>query len=102
MTPAGSLRKIMGGIRGLTTLVDPSTNYVAYTDYRNSLNILNIKTNAVVETTLSTIAEKCVWGTTSKTTLYCAIPTLLELDHIQTIGIRELLASVIHSIRLMW
>jgi len=36
------------------------------------------KTNAVVETTLSTIAEKCVWGTTSKTTLYCAIPNSIR------------------------
>jgi hypothetical protein len=74
MTQAGSLRKIIGGIRGLTTLTDPSTTYVAYTNYQNSLSILNTKTNTVVPTTLKTIAEKCVWGTTSKTTLYCAIP----------------------------
>ncbi|MEY2671724.1 MAG: hypothetical protein RL687_141 [Candidatus Parcubacteria bacterium] len=81
-TLKGSLKKVMGGVRGLTTLVDPSGDKVLYsstTDRGPSLSIYTISTNKYTPLNLYGLPEKCVWAKDS-VRIYCAIPANIEGD----------------------
>lgn len=69
------VKKIMGGVLGLTTLVNPSGEFVAYANNTLTLRIHPIQSGADVITTVKTLPEKCVWSQKNKTTLYCAAST---------------------------
>lgn len=79
-TTKGSLRKVFGGIKGLTTLVSPSGDKVLYsstTDNGPILGIYTISTNKYTSLNLFGLPEKCVWANDS-VRLYCAIPNTIE------------------------
>jgi hypothetical protein len=75
----GVFNKIIGGIRGLSTLVNADASEVVYA--RTSANgigittsIYNVKTGQSQNLPFNTMPEKCVWSTLQKTELYCAVP----------------------------
>ncbi len=72
----GTFKKILGGVRGLTTLVDPTGTRLLYgvnTDLGMKMGVLNITEKTVVDLNVNGLPEKCVWNKTG-TLFYCAIP----------------------------
>ncbi len=69
--------KILGDIKGLTTLINKDLNTILYTDNNLSMKILNINNNEVKNLRLRTHTEKCVWSN-DNVTLYCAIPKEIQ------------------------
>lgn len=58
------LRRVLGDINGLTTLVSPSGTYVLYSQHTDGAfvtRLLNTKTNTTRSLTLAILPEKCVW-----------------------------------------
>ncbi len=72
---SGSLKKIFGGISGLTTKTNPTSELIAFADNTMNLKILTAKTGVAAPTNLSTLPEKCVWSKADKDVIYCAVPT---------------------------
>ncbi len=74
---AGSFTRLLGPLRGLSTLPNESGSQVlfTYTD-RNKLytQVLDTANRTAVPLPLTTLAEKCVW-TSDETTVFCAVPT---------------------------
>ncbi len=74
MDAAGkNLKKVLGGINGLTTLMSPNGKLVLYGDKNLSLNIYNTDTKNSYAVSVKTLPEKCVWGRTGDS-IYCAAP----------------------------
>ena len=75
----GTWKKILGPISGLSARVSRDAKYVVYSSSNAggtmSTNILTVATQAVKDTLLRTIADKCVWGNFYKSTVYCAAPS---------------------------
>lgn len=71
------LNKVLGGIKGLTTLASPDGKMVLYSDNNLSLSVLNIETNNSNSAGVKTLPEKCVWGTASDV-IYCAVPKSID------------------------
>lgn len=72
----GSLKKIIGGVQGLTTLADPTGTrllYSIFTDLGTRMGILNIKEKTTIDLDTAGLPEKCVWNKTG-TAFYCAVP----------------------------
>lgn len=65
--------KILGGIFGLTTNINPSNTDLAYSDSSFRLFSYNLKTKKVSEMPLQTLAEKCAWDA-SPAIIYCGVP----------------------------
>lgn len=75
-TMNGVLTKIFGGIQGLTTLANNDGSLVLYSSTANGsprLGIFDVKKHATRDLGLSSLPEKCVWGSTTGF-IYCAIP----------------------------
>lgn len=75
-TTNGSLSKIFGGVKGLTTLVNNDGSLVLYSASTSSgpnLAILNIKTHNSFNLDMQGLAEKCIWST-DNINIYCATP----------------------------
>lgn len=71
-----TLTKILGGIKGLTTLVSPDGTYVLYSMYTQvgpKLAIFNTKDNTTKELDLYGLPEKCTWTKDSQY-FYCGLP----------------------------
>lgn len=67
------LKKILGGINGLTTLTSPNGNLILYSDNTLSLNIYNKETKESSALSVKTLPEKCVWSKINDV-IYCAVP----------------------------
>ncbi len=77
-TKTGKYDKVMGEIRGLTTLanVDGSKILYSQSDQNDfSIGLYTVKTAKKEALLLKTFPEKCVWGNAVKTDIYCANPT---------------------------
>lgn len=77
----GSLSKIIGNVRGLTTKTNSTATEVLYSDSaRNTprLYLLNIKTNESKILPWNTLPEKCAWSNVDSKIVYCAVPKSLE------------------------
>ena len=75
-TTKGTFKKILGGVRGLTTLVDPTGTRLLYgvnTDLGMKMGILTIAEKTVIDLNVSGLPEKCLWNK-SGTYFYCAVP----------------------------
>ena len=75
----GSFTRLLGPLRGLTTLPSPSGTQVlySYTDRTKLyMQVLDTTTRTSVPLPLVTLTEKCVWTKTGAM-LYCAVPTTL-------------------------
>ncbi len=74
-----TLTKILGGVRGLTTLANSNGSYVLYNrDTKNGpdLLILNTKNHTIKDLNLYTLPEKCTWGN-DNIHIYCAVPNTI-------------------------
>lgn len=76
-TANGNQKKILAEINGLTTLANPDTSYVLYSESTNrgfTLNILNVKTGDKNIAPIQTLPEKCVWSKKDSATAWCLVP----------------------------
>lgn len=75
-TSNGELKKIIGGIKGLTTLPSPDAQKILYSESTRgglSLYVYDRKEKKIVTVSLQTLPEKCVWGANGAA-IYCAAP----------------------------
>ena len=71
----GNFQKILGPIRGLTTLVDPTGTTVLYsqsTDTGFSTKLYTLATGATQNLTVITLPAKCTWESSSN--IICGVP----------------------------
>lgn len=79
----GNFSKILGPIKGLTTLVDPSGDRLLYAeskDDRVAMKLFHMNDGLTVDMPISTLPEKCAWSPNTPTLLYCGIPKNLGSD----------------------
>jgi len=77
-TQTGTQTKVLGPVKGLTTLVSPDTTKVLYTEsiaQSFKTYVYDVVKNQARTFDAKTLPEKCVWSKNDKETLYCAIPT---------------------------
>ncbi len=75
------LTKVLGGIKGMTTLTSPDGKMVLYGDNSLSLNVFDTDTGSSSLLGVKTLPEKCVWGSASDV-VYCAVPkSIAEGDY---------------------
>lgn len=74
-TGNGSIKKILGGVLGLSTLTNPTATDVLYIDHENGvrMKVYNIKNKNSEEISPVTFPEKCAWGKKDLNVIYCAV-----------------------------
>ena len=75
-TNNGTMKKILGEIKGLTVLTSPDATKILYAKSKKNvfdLVVYDIETKTETSLKLNTFPEKCVWGTENANLLYCAI-----------------------------
>ncbi|MES2930612.1 MAG: hypothetical protein V4665_02410 [Patescibacteria group bacterium] len=75
-TSDGALTKILGGVKGLTTLANKDGSVILYSESGGlgpSLNVFDVKTHTSRSLSLYGLPEKCIWMN-DNVNLYCAIP----------------------------
>ena len=75
-TNTGAVKKVIGGVAGLSTLASPDSNKILYISQYSDVNmfVFDQQKNSTIKVTPSTFPEKCVWSKQNKDTLYCAVP----------------------------
>jgi hypothetical protein len=76
-TTNGTLNKIFGGVKGLTTLANNDGENILYsasTDTGPRLNLFNIKNHTSIDLDKYGLPEKCIWSG-DNINVYCAIPS---------------------------
>jgi Tol biopolymer transport system component len=76
-TGSGSVKKLLGNIPGLVTLVSPDATQILYSsqsDAGSQMALYNVKSGSAVAVTPATFPEKCVWSKKVATIVYCAVP----------------------------
>lgn len=75
-TGTGQVRKALGGVAGLSALVDFEANQILYISQGNSIQMYNFNrsSNTTTNITPATFPEKCVWSKKDKNIVYCAVP----------------------------
>src|SRR3989344_3988041 len=75
-TGTGQVRKILGDIVGLSTLVSQDGNSVLYLEQGNSaqMTVFDQKNKTYTKNAPATFPEKCVWSNKNKNIVYCAVP----------------------------
>lgn len=75
-TSNGNIKKVIGNILGLTSLVNGDATYVLYLSQGEEplMYSYNTKANSSSPMSPETFPEKCVWSVKDKTILYCAVP----------------------------
>ncbi len=76
-TNSGDFIQTLGGIRGLSTLVQPKSSKILYSESVVNdilLNVIDIETGKKLTLPLSTLAEKCIWSKQREDIAYCAVP----------------------------
>lgn len=71
------MQKLIGGIKGLTTLMSPNVETLAYSRSEQgspNLYAMNVKTKDISNLYFRTFPEKCIWSAREKDTLFCAVP----------------------------
>jgi hypothetical protein len=82
-TQTQSMDRILGDIPGLSTVTNNGANLVAYSESQNNsfnLDIYDVKNKTNEGYKITTLADKCIWGNTDNTVLYCAVPQIIPLD----------------------
>lgn len=80
-TSKRSLNKIIGNIKGLTTLMSPDGKYLLYSEsIEGSMRLYSydVKNQVRQDLYLRTLPEKCVWSKKNPSFVYCAIPEDME------------------------
>jgi len=79
-TDTQKLDRVLGNIRGLTTLASPDQKYVIYSNSQDNgfaTRLLDTKTGAFELFSFTVLPEKCVWSKKRATIVYCAVPQYL-------------------------
>jgi hypothetical protein len=74
----GNFNKIIGGVRGLSTLTSRDAKKVLYsesTDTSITTSIFDVKSGSSQSLAFNTLPEKCVWSTVKKDEFFCAVPS---------------------------
>ncbi len=74
----GALAKLLGPLSGLIVTPNDTLTRLAYsynTGGHTTLQSVNLPSGAIYKINPATLAEKCVWGSKAKSTIYCAVPT---------------------------
>jgi hypothetical protein len=77
-----NMQKLMGNIKGLTTLMSPDGEKIAYSKSdQGSPNLysLEVKTGKVTNLYMRTLPEKCAWSRKDKDILICGVPEDLAI-----------------------
>lgn len=77
-TKTGSMKKIIGGLRGLSTKTSKDVKKTLYSVSKNngfSTALYNSKDESIQDVIFNTLADKCIWSTLRKNEVYCAVPT---------------------------
>ena len=72
-----SLKKILGGIIGLSTKVSPDAKKILFSSSNSrgfATNLYNTKDNSNQEMVFRTLADKCVWSRIRPNEIYCSVP----------------------------
>ena len=80
-TKTEDLSKILSGIKGLTTLTNPNSTKVLYTESFSGgfdLKLYDTKNRSSQTIPFTTLPEKCVWG--NENIIYCAVPTKIPTN----------------------
>ena len=74
-TANGGVRKILGNIKGLSTLVNDDASEVLYLNHEGevSMNLYNIKNRTTTNITPTALPEKCAWSKKDRNVVYCAV-----------------------------
>jgi hypothetical protein len=78
-----SMKSVLGGIRGLSTLTSRDASKVLYsgTNGRTIKSaVYDVKTGKSEDMVFRTPPEKCVWSTLDQDDLYCAVPSNIPTD----------------------
>ena len=68
------VKKIMGNIPELSTLMSSDGAKVLYTSNGEGMTVYNVSDRTSVTINPGTFPEKCIWSKKTKTILYCAVP----------------------------
>jgi hypothetical protein len=74
----GIFNKIIGGVRGLSTLVSHDAKKVLYSTSSGtsfSSAVFDIKTQKSQDLAFNTLPEKCVWSSLKKDVIFCSVPS---------------------------
>jgi uncharacterized protein YxeA len=77
----GIIKKIVGGVTGLTSLVSNDASNLIYTSTDGGsmeMFVHNIKDTSERMLPEKTLPEKCVWGNKNTSIIYCAVPRTLS------------------------
>jgi hypothetical protein len=74
--PNNTVNKVIGGVKGLTSLPNTTGDRILYADNTLALKSLAMKTGKTTTIGLKTMPEKCIW-TKDTITVYCFIPNTL-------------------------
>ena len=77
-TNNGNMKKILGGVRGLTTLANNDMTKVLFSE-NLKMQVYDVKENKS-SNLLRTLAEKCVWSV-GGASVYCGVPIHPEDTH---------------------
>ena len=75
-TGTRKMEKVLGEIKGLTTLVSPDMTKILYARSGKNvfdLAIYDVETKTETSLELNTLPEKCAWGAENSNLLYCAV-----------------------------
>lgn len=79
-TSTKKMTKILGGVKGLTTLTSINTENVIFSENlggKYNLAVLNVGNNKKTKTDFMTFPEKCIWSSNNRD-IYCGVPTTLD------------------------
>ncbi len=84
-TKTGDIKKILGGLLGLTSLASNDGQNILYTETKDSkleLGLYGTKDSSNWLLPAETLPEKCVWGNKYTKIVYCAVPKNVPKDHL--------------------
>jgi len=73
----GSFSRLLGNIKGLTSLISPNGEWVLYSQNEGRAlrtKVLSLKTKITASLDKQTLPEKCAWSIKETNTIYCAVP----------------------------
>ncbi len=75
-TGTGGVKKVLGDVNGLSTLVSPDVAQIIYLSQDNiaKMSIWSSKSKASTDISPATFPEKCVWSKKNTQFVYCAVP----------------------------
>jgi len=83
-TQTYSMDRIIGNVTGMSTLTNKDASLVAYSYSMNNafyLDVYDVTNKISKNLNVTTLADKCVWGSNNTKILYCAIPKTITLNN---------------------